>query len=429
MAKRFASYDQVIEKEQLYSTRTNYATNYAGKAFLEYLESNNMTPGDFVCLSNDDQDGAIAKFFGTIRKKDGDMMKKMSFNSMKYALVRFIRKEYNIEILDATFKKTETVLRNIAVRMKHENKGYIKHYDQIPDEELAKFFRELNVNNAEHLQWYIFVLLQIHFCKRGSENVAYYTKDTFGIQTDAEGQEFIYQKTDELTKNRRENDTEMGPQGRIYSKPTWGDKCPVTCFRKYLNRLSNNNRLWQRVSSSYSPISRVWYTQQPIGVNTVSQFMRKISQQFGMSRIFTNHCLRVSSISILGRCFDENDIKTISGHSSSSSLGIYKRVDEAKKRRMANTLSSVFNDRSDHEQTEHSCSNFHAEREEIQNDHSTLTTSLDMPYLERQFYDDEIPSTVSTIGHSIIPLARLSMQSLAPIIQYCGTVNVTINNK
>ena len=52
----------------------------------------------------------------------------------------------------------------------------------------------------------------------------------------------------------------------------------------------------------------------------------------------------MSCCSILGERNSENDIKSVSGHSSNSALGIYKRVQEEKKVEMSMDLAAAFDE-------------------------------------------------------------------------------------
>ena len=69
--------------------------------------------------------------------------------------------------------------------------------------------------------------------------------------------------------------------------------------------------------------------------------MKNIGKFCNLSHSYTNHCLRVSCCSILGEHHSENDIKCVSGHSSNSDLGIYKRIQENKKVEMSMNLATT----------------------------------------------------------------------------------------
>ena len=45
----------------------------------------------------------------------------------------------------------------------------------------------------------------------------------------------------------------------------------------------------------------VWYVRWPVGKNSIANIMKVISEKAGLSRKCTNHCLRVTAISVLRR--------------------------------------------------------------------------------------------------------------------------------
>ena len=60
-----------------------------------------------------------------------------------------------------------------------------------------------------------------------------------------------------------------------------------------------------------------WYDDQPAGVNTLGGKMKAISKQTKLSREYTNHSIRATSVTILDRCeFEARHIMWVSGHKS-----------------------------------------------------------------------------------------------------------------
>ena len=164
-----------------------------------------------------------------------------------------------------------------------------------------------------------FFYIQLYFCRRGKENVERMHKATFRIGTDDEGS-FLYQYEDEFNKNHQENDTEASIGGRIYA--TGEQDCSVSLFTKYVNKLSPTcERLWQYAKVDYLESDECWYTNKPIGSNAIAKIMHNISLFCKLSKQYTNHCIGVTSCTILGQRFEENDIKAVSMHKSSSALG------------------------------------------------------------------------------------------------------------
>lgn len=188
----------------------------------------------------------------------------------------------------------------------------------------------------------MFVIIGLFFARRGCENYDQMKKTDFRFDKTTTGRRCIRYTKDELTKNHRENDVEKSSEGLIIETNT--SKCPVAIFEQYLKRLNPENQfLWQRCRASFLIEDDVWYVNQKIGINKIKKFMHDISQFCGLSQLFTNHCLRVSSCTILGEKHSENDIKVISDHSSNSSLGIYKRIQDSKTEEMAIDLANALN--------------------------------------------------------------------------------------
>ena len=98
-----------------------------------------------------------------------------------------------------------------------------------------------------------------------------------------------------------------------------------------------NESLWQ--SPINKPKTTVWYSKTSIGDHTISDFMKTLSDKAKLSRIYTNHDIRVTGCSVLGRCnFSDKQIMSISWHKSVESLKIYKKVTRDEKFLMGYTF-------------------------------------------------------------------------------------------
>ena len=134
----------------------------------------------------------------------------------------------------------------------------------------------------------------------------------------------------------------------MYSRP--GDPlCPVKCFQKYIAKLNPScDALWQRPLETYIENASVWYCKSPVGQNTLSQMMVKISKLAKLSKTYTNHCLRATAITHLDAGgFEARHIMRASGHRSEASIRSYSsRLTESKQREMSNCLSKPFKNES-----------------------------------------------------------------------------------
>ena len=78
------------------------------------------------------------------------------------------------------------------------------------------------------------------------------------------------------------------------------DSCPVESFLKYQSKLNKEIPwLWQRPADSFFPDDETWFQKSPLGKNTLSSMMSKISRQGELSRRYTNHSIRSTTITVL----------------------------------------------------------------------------------------------------------------------------------
>jgi hypothetical protein len=59
-----------------------------------------------------------------------------------------------------------------------------------------------------------------------------------------------------------------------------------------------------------------WFQKKPIGRDSLSQFMHKLSQQIGLSTIHTNNYVRTTGATILGMNFSMAQIMSVTGHTT-----------------------------------------------------------------------------------------------------------------
>ena len=118
---------------------------------------------------------------------------------------------------------------------------------------------------------------------------------------------------------------------------TEGPFCPVASLR-HLNPV--NEFLFQRPKKT-TPDSDVWYDNMVIGERYLGD-MKKISKEADLSKIYSNHSIRATAVTILDKSgFEAPHIMSVSGHRSESSIRSYSKTDEATKKRISETLTSA----------------------------------------------------------------------------------------
>jgi hypothetical protein len=161
-------------------------------------------------------------------------------------------------------------------------------------------------------------------------------KDHYVVKMIA-GKKCFVQAQNELTKNHRENDMERADGAIIVEQSH--SKCPILIFEKYLSKLQHDcPYLWQLPLSNYTCDGK-WYGRKS-GDNSIKQFMKKICKICNLSKLYTNHCVRATTCTILSSSHSDIDIQSVSGHKSLCGLSQYKRINDSKKMIMSQTMSN-----------------------------------------------------------------------------------------
>jgi hypothetical protein len=301
-------------------------------------------------LSKEELDNLLLKFYPNARKKNGEYYKKSALVSIRFGLQRYFMKKGNFDIInDGDFSKSNKVFEATVVELKRQGYGKVEHHDPISKEDLEKIQLSFNHDSPDpkRLQQVVWFNIMLHLIRRGRENLRQLTKHSFAINTDATGRRFVYQAIDELDKNHRgkDNPDDSTGEGRMYERPE-SSFCPVKLYELYVSKLNPEQPcLWQRPkqSESFQETDAVWYCNAPLGKNTLGTLMSSMSKELKLSKVYTNHCIRATAVSLLDECnFEARHIMRVSGHKSESSIRSYsRRLSEVKQKEISESLSKA----------------------------------------------------------------------------------------
>ena len=178
----------------------------------------------------------------------------------------------------------------------------------------------------------------IYFANRGMENLRNMKPGDFILHE--EGEKEFFTLRDMSTKNHQDDDRHS--QGGQMHSVAGSSRCPVKNLKKYLEKLNPHCEfMWQRPKSRPCSDANVWFDNIPIGKNTLESMTKKICEDAGCGKKYTNHSLRATSISILDHAgYAARHIMTVSGHRSETSIKNYSRTSEEQKVDMSKTLSA-----------------------------------------------------------------------------------------
>ena len=79
-----------------------------------------------------------------------------------------------------------------------------------------------------------------------------------------------------------------------------------------------------------------------IGERYLGAMMKKISKEADLSKIYSNHSIGATAVTILDKSgFETRHIMSVSGHRTESSIRSYSKTDDATKKRISETLTSA----------------------------------------------------------------------------------------
>ena len=106
----------------------------------------------------------------------------------------------------------------------------------------------------------------------------------------------------------------------------------VAVIKRYLSKLHPEiDRPFQRAivgaGCCVSPGASLWYMNAPLGHNLLNDMMRNLSKAAKLSQVYTNHCLRATTVRHLKEAgVEDRTIYEVSGHKNPTSLAAYDRV-------------------------------------------------------------------------------------------------------
>ena len=272
------------------------------------------------------------------------MYSKKSYQTIRYGIQKHFEK-IGVDIInDKDLKPANDMFKAMLVKLKSMGLGTVQHKSPIPEKDIQLLYRSpaLTTKTAKGLQNKVFIDIMLYFCNRGRENLREMLVSDFTVKTDENGVRYV-EMQDKLTKNHRgKQDDDNATKARMYEVAK-SPLCPVASYVKYASKLSTDcNSFWQRPKEKHEADDDVWYYNSPLGKNTLGCFMSTLSKAAGLSKMYTNHCLRATCVTVLDKLgFESRHIMAVSGHKSENSLKSYAQVAPEKIKAMSSALSSV----------------------------------------------------------------------------------------
>ncbi|CAB4010182.1 Transposable element P transposase, partial [Paramuricea clavata] len=228
------------------------------------------------------------------------------------------------------FKKSNVVLNAKQKSLKQGGKENVQHKPPLEPEDLQKLKTSGVFDCSSPLGllrnvWFSTVLF---WCRRGREGQRNLTRESFVFAQDPTGEEYATMTHSEASKNHPGGikDSESFQHiGRMYQTNEENDG--YSALKLYISKLNPAcEALFQYPKRNWKPDDKTWYENRPLGINKLGDMMKDISTAAGLSKIYTNHCVRATSITLWSNAgLTNRHIMSISGHRNEQSLQHYNR--------------------------------------------------------------------------------------------------------
>lgn len=319
------------------------------KKFKDFLVEKKLSP-EIESMEESRLAEYLRYFYSSLRKQDGGFFSPSSLGCIRAALHRYltsapVSRPINL-MKDATFLSANKMLKALASKY-IKTGGKEKRFDSIEKEDLIKLRNYFQRENPTQLQDEVIFNILLHFGQRGREHLRLLTKSSISFSSDSDGRDYAFISEGLPSKNRRasikRSDYEDFKQARMYANPEESEEnCPLQALKLYISKMNANESLFPKPLNKFN--NTVWYSTKAVrGKDWLGRFMSELSKKAKLSKQYTNHCIRVTTVSKLHDSgFNLSDISAVTGHKSEAGVKRYIRYkDDRSLATFSNALSAA----------------------------------------------------------------------------------------
>lgn len=300
--------------------------------FQIFLRKNNLN-SDLLTVSFPILDDYLRFYYSTLKKQDGSYYSPPSLICVRAALHRYFclnKPDVNI-IGDLRFAKSNRMLKTMVSLYKKSGQPKSKSYPVIEVDDMLKIRTHFDRSSPEVLQDEIIFNLIYYFGLRGRETLPHLSKNSIVIDTTSTGKRFLRISHDIISKNAKaslkQNEYEDLKQARAYENIDNHSECPVVAWELYFLKISHCSSLFPKPTKVQSKKTIQSFSDKMcLGKNSLDNLMTKLSNKLCLSKRYTNHCIRVTLVTVLKENgFSNAEICSVTGHRNPMSVDRYNR--------------------------------------------------------------------------------------------------------
>lgn len=333
--------NESIPKSTVFSTKTHVARF---KKFLDEKSlSNNIETIPESILAD-----YLRYYYFSLRTKDGRFYSPSSLIGIRAAIHRYltgssINRKINI-LHDEAFRRANGTLKAMVGCWLKNSEKLENKYVAIELSDLEKLKTFFNASTPTILQQQVWFYITYFFGLRGRETLPQLKKNCLSFTIDSDGREYAYLNHNVLSKNVKASldmkENENVKKCRIYDNTSSDEMCPVSVLKTYLAKIPTENpSLFPLPMKNWN--EKNWYCKKRfLGKASFGDMMKNISENAGLSKIYTNHCVRVTVVTQLkSNGWSSEDVCLVTGHKNTTSVNRYFRQrSDFEKRKISETL-------------------------------------------------------------------------------------------
>ena len=331
---------------------TKMATKWAMKKFSNWLEKRSI---NIILSTAPSQKLAkvLQRFYAESKaEKTGQALSPSTLIGLRAGIQRGLLEirtdEVNI-VRDVAFSKANKMLAAKCRTYAKNGNPPVQHKEAIAEEDLRKveeyFSDQETLQDPRRLQQAIWFIIAYNLGCRGRELYRQIRKDSVKIVKDDTQQSFVCIEQSATEKNHQgssASDQGRIDRGRIYES-AFGCATITELFSLYMDKLNPESPWFFQTPKAATHAGEPWYKKEPVGINTIGKIMPKISAAASLSKTYTNHCVRATTITVLFRGgVRPQSIMARTGHRTLQGLNPYiSKSTPAQQRQEANTLAAA----------------------------------------------------------------------------------------
>ena len=293
----------------------------------------------------------VCDFIVEIRKENGQQYPSGTLYDLLGGLSLYLEREHGFcnKLMSGAFREIRNTLDNVMKERSAEGIQGRQERDYISKEHEEILWNKgiLGEDNPDKLRRTVFFLVGTQFGLRGNKeqhDLRRYPDSQISI-IKVDGKDALIYR--EFTSKTRQGG--IADRGKVNPRISYAfcsgfrPRCFVELFRKYMFLGPKGNFHWPRfyvqTDPKWNPGSDYWYTNRPVGKNTIGKYIQTMMEEAGIEGHFRNHSTRKSTCTrLFQEGVDPQLIKEQTGHKSEAVMR-YKKSNLAMKKQVSDMLN------------------------------------------------------------------------------------------